>query len=295
MPTAGALLAEAASRLAARGVGSPRLDAEVLLAGAMGISRASLIALRDDSVPHEAASRFADLVSRREERVPVAYLLGVKEFWSREFEVNEDVLIPRPDTEWIVGESLRALTDREGPLIVDVGTGAGPIAVSLALERPDAEIHATDISAAALAVARRNAAKHGVADRIRFHTGDLLEPILALGLEGRVDLIASNPPYVALCEPVDLEVIRWEPRIAVYAGESGTEVIARLIPQAARALAPGGCLVMEITRGREPFIRELLSSGRMFTDVAVREDYAGLPRILTARKAGPDDEEGRRS
>ena len=287
MPTVGELIDRAVARLAARGIGSPRLDAEILLAQVMGLSRASILASRGETVPLEAEAKFERLVARREQRVPVAYLLGVKEFWSLEFEINEDVLIPRPDTEWVVSESLRLLQPApcDPPLLVaDVGTGAGPIAVSLAHERQDILVHATDISGAALEVARRNARRHGVASRICFHAGDLLEPIFDLGLAGRIALVASNPPYVGDAERVDPEVIRWEPRVAVFGGEAGGEVIARLVPQAAKALAPGGWLVMEITCGREGFVRDLLAEGGVWTDVGMREDYSGLPRILTARR-----------
>ena len=296
MASVGDLLDDGAARLAARRVGSCRLDAELLLAAAAGISRSSLLARRAEPVPGGVRERFEAYLARREEREPIAYILGVKEFWSLDFEVNHDVLVPRPDTEWVVHETLRVLGVRdekagEGPppsppIVVDVGTGAGPIAVAIARERPDAVVHATDVSVKALEVARRNAARHGVGNRIRFHQGDLLDPILTAGLEGRIDVVASNPPYVAELETVDPEVLRWEPRRAVFAGATGSEVIERLLPQAARALAPEGWLVMEIASGGKSTLLDLLDRAGGWGSVQVREDYARLPRVVTARRWG---------
>ncbi len=323
MPRIIGLLDRAAVRLAQRGCASARLDAEVLLSHALGIGRAALVARREESLPAAAIVAFEAMLARREARVPVAYLVGIKEFWSLEFEVNESVLIPRPETEIVVEEALRLLgqhgtarppevrcvggitqnVSRQSgslapgapprltpPVVVDVGTGAGPIVVALARERPDAILHATDISRAALEIARRNAGRHGVAGRIRFHGGDLLSPVLGAGLAGRIDLVASNPPYVGYSESVDEDVRLWEPREAVYGGAGGAEVIERLVPQAARALAPDAWLVMEIAPAREASVRRLLAEGGVWRDVSVRSDLAGLPRVVTARRAGREVE-----
>jgi release factor glutamine methyltransferase len=293
MPTIGHHLEAAAPRLASRGIQSPRLDAELLLASVLGLTRAGLLARRSESLPEEAASRYEALLVRREARVPVAYLVGVKEFWSLDFEVDASVLIPRPETEVLVEEALRLLP---GPaatsgllLAADVGTGAGPIAVALAHERPDLTVHATEISDQALGTARRNATRHGVAERIRFHLGDLLEPLLDAGLDGAFDLVASNPPYVGFSEDVDVEVRDWEPARAVFAGRSGGEIIERLIPQAARALRTGGNLLIEIAPAQETPARGHLvrGAGALFwTEVRTLHDLAGLPRVIAARRTG---------
>lgn len=292
MSTIGSLLQDAAARLASRGIASAHLDADLLLGGVLGLTRASLLARRDETVSGEAAAKYEGLLLRREARVPVAYLVGVKEFWSLDFEVNASVLIPRPETELIVEEGLRLLASRPPgaapPLAADVGTGAGPIAIALARERRDLTVHATDVSGEALAVAGRNAQRHGVASSVRFHQGDLLSPLLAADLAGRFDIVASNPPYVGYSEEVEEDVLRWEPRDAVFAGAEGGEVIERLIPQAARALLPGGHLVMEIGPAREAFVRRQLASGAgslFWSGVRVLADLAGRARAVCARRS----------
>ena len=289
MPTVGAILEEASRRFELRGISSPRLDAEVLLGWALGLDRARLLAHTDEPVDAGAVERFGLMSGLRESRKPVAYILGRKEFWSMELEVNEDVLVPRPETELVVEKSLELLgaapSSSPSPILVDVGTGAGPIALALAHEVRSAEIHATDVSAAALEVARRNASSLGPSSRIRFHLGDLLEPILDAGPPGRIDLVVSNPPYVGIGEQVDEEVRLWEPPAAVYGGASGLEVIERLVPQASRALAPGGHLVLEVSRERVAGLREIIEGAGMWEDFQVSDDLAGLPRVATARRA----------
>jgi len=290
MPTIGRLIDDAASRLASAGIASARLDAEVLLARVLGCGRASLLARRDQDAGEEVERAFRPLVARRLEKVPVAYLTGTKEFWSLDFEVGPHVLVPRPETELLVEEGIRRLGGPAGrPRIADVGTGAGPIAVALAHEIGAAQVHAIDNSPGALDVARRNAARHGVAARIAFHLGDLLAPVLEAGMAGSFDLVVSNPPYVGFSEPVDDDVRLWEPRDAVYGGRVGDEVIERLIPQAARALRPGGSLLFEISPAREAFARRSLASGAgavFWTEPCTLADLAGLPRVVAARRTG---------
>lgn len=278
------VLSSASERLAARGIGSARLDAELLLAHALGLDRAGLAARMDDPLGPAEAAGVEALLARREDRVPLAYITGVREFWSLEFEVDERVLIPRPETEHVVEHALRLLRGCRRSVVADVGTGAGPIAVALAREAPDAEIHAIDISTGALEVARRNAERHGVAERIRFHHGDVLGPVLEAGMAGAFDLVASNPPYVGRSESVQEEVLRWEPAEAVFAGDDGAEVIRRLVLQAAGALRPGGHLVMETALARLGGVRGLLAGAGGWEDVSDFPDLAGLPRIVTARR-----------
>ena len=194
MTAAAALVKDAAATLAAAGVPAPEWDAERLLRHVLGWDRAALVANPDRVVPEPEAERFRALVRRRASREPLQYILGTQAFWKHEFLVTPAVLIPRPETELLVETSLELLKDVERPLIVDVGTGSGCIALSLAAERPDAEVHAIDISAPALAVARENARRLGLEGRVAFHHGDLLEPVAHLA--GRIDLVVSNPPYV---------------------------------------------------------------------------------------------------
>jgi release factor glutamine methyltransferase len=259
----------------------------VLLAHVLGIDRARIGARLEERLDPARADRYDRLVAKRADRVPLAYLTGYREFWSLDLEVTPEVLIPRPETEHVVERSLELLRGAARPVIADVGTGAGPIAVALARELPGAEVHAIDLSPGALEVCRRNAERHGVAERMRFHAGDALDPLLREGLAGRIDLVASNPPYVARGESVQEEVRRWEPALAVFAGEAGDEVIARLVPQAAEALRPGGGLVVEISLPRLERVREILDAGGCWAEVTVTPDLAGLPRVVSARRRMP--------
>ncbi len=293
--TVAGLLAEAQVRLAACGIDSARLDAEVLLGHALGIERGRLAAMLATgggaTVDEPAAADFRELVRRRTSREPVAYITGRREFWSLDLEVTPAVLIPRPETELLVEESLAALAlcapafggRVSGPRVADVGTGSGAVAVALAVERPDAFITATDVSREALEVARRNARRHGCGARIGLVQADLLE-----GVPGPFDVVVSNPPYVAPDERALLmpEVERYEPALALFGGPDGMEVIGRLVAQAADRLAPGGWLLVEIASPRGARSVEMVRGSGVWEDVAVRDDYAGLPRVVKARRPG---------
>jgi release factor glutamine methyltransferase len=271
-------LAEAAAQLTAAGVDKPRLTAELLLAHALGRERSYLYAHPEENLANAAATAFTGLVRRRAEGTPLQYLTGVQEFHGRSFAVSPAVLIPRPETELVVAAALDLLPPDAATRIVDVGTGSGCIAVTLALERPSATLVATDISAAALAVARGNAAALGA--RVEFVQTDLLA-----AAPGRFDLIVSNPPYIADGDWTGLqrEVRDYEPRTALLAGPTGAEVYTRLIPQAHAALSPGGWLVLELGYDSAPAVRALLAPG--WTAVATRRDEQGWDRVLTALKA----------
>ncbi|MDY0166934.1 MAG: peptide chain release factor N(5)-glutamine methyltransferase [Thermoguttaceae bacterium] len=285
--TIGRLLQWTTEYLPSHGSESPRLDAEVLLAHALSRPRIALYTAFDEVPPDDARGVFRDLVRRRAEGVPVAYLVGYREFYSLRFEVTSDVLIPRPETEHLVVALLDlARTHSEVPPleICDVGTGSGIIAVCAAKHLPGARVLATDRSAAALAVARANARSHGVADRIAFAEGDLLNGVAA---GPRFDFIVSNPPYVATAEFDRLarDVREHEPRKALLAGDRGTEVIERLVPQAAERLKPGGHLLIEIS----PMIHDAVC-GILRAVPGLRlgntiKDLARLPRVVHACKA----------
>jgi release factor glutamine methyltransferase len=285
--TIGRLLAWTTDYLKRQGAESPRLDAEVLLAAVRGCRRIELYTAFDQTADVATREKFRELVRRRAEGTPVAYLVGRKEFYSLSFLVTPDVLIPRPETELLVVRLLDLAKERgtggEPISIADIGTGSGIIAVCAARSLPKARVIAIDVSPAAIAVARENAAAHGVAERIEWFESDLLSGVPA---ERRFDFVASNPPYVSSAEFAKLPatVKDFEPHQALEAGPRGTEVIERLIPAAAERLLPGGWLLMEISPMIEPTVRTLLEAVAAFEAGPTIKDLAGLPRIVQASK-----------
>ena len=279
------ILAESTAQLASCGIQTSRLDAEVLLAHVLGVSRTSLYARLKTPLSQAAAEHFGQLVNRRAGREPLQYITGLQEFWSLEFGVDERVLIPRPETELVVEVALTLLRDtRPLPLrLLDIGTGSGCLAVSLATEIPHAKVWATDISAEALAVAQANASRHGVADRIVFVQTDLWPP-RTTNLAG-FDLIVSNPPYIARSELSKLsglqpEVQDWEPRLALDGGPDGLDFYRRLLQDCSRQLCPGGWLVMEISAEQRDAVLRLIASQNTLAQFFCRNDYAGHPRVI---------------
>jgi release factor glutamine methyltransferase len=246
------------------------LDVDVLARHVLGWSRAKLLTSGRDPVPAGFEDRFAAALTRREAYEPVAYITGVREFWTRDFEVNRNVLIPRPETELIV-EAVIEL-DHKRPRILDVGTGSGCLAVTLAAELPDAQVVATDVSADALAVARRNAERHGVSARVTFVLTNLLD-----GLPGAFDVIVSNPPYVARASELPPDVIQYEPHTALYGGEDGLEAICVLISEARAHLAAGGLFVVEFGFGQADQVRALAESAG-WKHIEIRKDLQGIER-----------------
>jgi release factor glutamine methyltransferase len=277
-------LASAISRLTAANVPSPRLNAELLLMFTLECDRAYLHAHPEAKLSADEQHRYDQALAQRERGVPAQYITGHQEFWGMDFLVTPAVLIPRPETEHVI-ETVRDLvrvgrapSPTDSLRIVDVGTGSGCIALALAKELPNLEISATEISPAALEIARANAARLQLAARVQFHQTDLLQ-----GLEsGGFDFVVSNPPYVGESEEeqVQLEVRKHEPRNAVFGGATGLEVIERLIPQACRALKPSGWLVMEISGTIAERVLELLAG---WNDVQVVNDLQGIPRVISAR------------
>jgi release factor glutamine methyltransferase len=273
-------------------VPSYTLAAELLLLHVLGRDRTWLYSQPEEVIPGLDAHRFISLILRRAEGEPTQYLTGKQEFWGLEFEVTPDVLIPRPETEHVIEVTLDRLAVQEiragrkqtltgdGLNIVDVGTGSGCIAVALAKELPGARIVATDISEAALAVARRNAARYAFANNIIFLQHNLLS-----GMAAEYELIVSNPPYVGRKEKETLmrEVRDHEPELALYGGEEGYELYAELIAQAARSVVPGGLLVLELGHNSLPAVQPLLDLPT-WTNVAVTKDLAGIDRIIAAER-----------
>jgi release factor glutamine methyltransferase len=252
------------------------IDAEVLARHALGWDRAALITHGHEPPPDGFDPSFARLVERRVRREPVAQIVGHREFWGLEFEVTRDVLVPRPETELVVETAVELARSRGIRRIVDVGTGSGCIAVSLAVSLPDASLVATDTSAAALAVARRNARRHGVDSRITFVEGDLLA-----GVQDPADLIVTNPPYVPAGDLDSLppEVAQYEPHQALLAGEDGLQAIARLLDEATAHLAPEGRLVVEFGFGQASRITALAGAAGWRID-AMRADLQQIPRVV---------------
>ncbi len=269
------------------GMESPALDAEVLLSHVTGLNRAGLYREWERRLSEEEAARFFTLVERRTFGEPVAYLTGHKEFMGLDFVVNPHVLIPRPETELLVETALRLLPP--APFIIEVGTGSGAITVSLACLIPDAVVYATDLSAEALAVARVNAAKYGVAGRVSFYHGDLMEPLADCIPAGGADLIAANLPYIAREDLPGLprEVRLFEPTLALDGGTGGLALYRRLLPAAAGFLRQGGFLLMEIgyNQGREltALLKKDQSPVGNFWEVTILKDLSGLDRLVVAK------------
>jgi release factor glutamine methyltransferase len=295
-------LREAFAELRAAAVPSHTLAAELLLLHVLSRDRTWIYAHPEGEISAADAERYFALIRRRAGGEPTQHLTGKQEFWGLEFEVTPNVLIPRPETEHVIEVALDRLAVREiraghpqkndgaGLWIADVGTGSGCIAIALAKELPAAAIYATDISSAALAVARRNTIRHNVADRIHFLECNLLDGLLGSPLATRHspllgDVIVSNPPYIGKREAATLmrEVREHEPEIALYGGEEGYEIYADLIAQAASHLKPGGILVLELGHNSLPAVQPLLDAST-WTKVAVTNDLAGIPRVLAAER-----------
>jgi len=279
--TVGRLLGWTTEWLTGKGSEAPRLEAEVLLAHVRGCQRIALYTAFDTPVAEAERGRFRELVKRRGEGEPVAYLVGSREFFSLPFRVTPAVLVPRPETEGLVIRVLDLCRPQSAPRIVDVGTGSGVIAITLAKHLPQAKITATDISPAALAVARDNAGRHGVADRIEFLECDLLDHPQAAG---PWDVMVSNPPYVREDEFESLprDVRLHEPKAALVSGPSGVEIIERLAALATERLVPGGWLLCEI--GPAAAAEAVLAKQAGLTAEPTIADFAGLPRIVQARR-----------
>lgn len=282
--------------LSSAAVGSPRLTAETLLMFVLSCDRTQIFAHPERVLTADEKSRFEAALAERTRGVPTQYITGRQEFWGMDLIVSPAVLIPRPETEHVVEavlELIRTFRSQSGlspglaspgvssPRIVDVGTGSGCIALALAKELPDAEIHAVDTSSSALGIARANAERHGLQNRVRFQESDLLDAFPHD--TARFDFVVSNPPYVSEIDKESLprEVRGFEPHAALFAGPNGLDVIERLIPRAQRALKCGGWLVMEIGQGQDAALRELLSRWRA---LRFMPDLQGIPRAVAAQR-----------
>ncbi len=272
---AGDVLQDARARLASVSQ-YPRRDAELILAHVLRCDQIALLTYPERLLSPEEADQFEDLLRRRLAREPVQYLIGTQEFFCLLFEVSPDVLIPRPETEHLVEAVLEHFGPEADARIIDVGTGSGAIAVTLAHLLPRSRVTALDISCTALAVAGHNAQRHGVMDRVTLLQSDLLASVASR----EFDVVVSNPPYIAQGEVLEPQVSDYEPHSALYAGPTGLEIYERLIPQARRVLKPRGWLVLEIGYGQRPALLKLLKD---WTVVTVHDDLRGIPRVILAQ------------
>lgn len=274
------LLAWTTDFLEKKGLDTPLLDAQLLLAHALGCPKIQLYVRHDEEPPEAVRTAFRETIKKRAEGTPVAYLVGYREFYSLPFTVSPAVLIPRPETETLVMEALRLLKPLAEPRVLDLCTGSGCVAVTLAKQHKTARVTATDIRAEALAVAAQNAERHGVADRVVFVEGDLLAPIAGQTF----DVIVSNPPYIAHSEfpALDVGVRDYEPRVALDGGADGLDFYRRLAADVPASLAPGGTVLVEIGPTQAEAVRALfaaqLGTGKTF------KDQAGRPRVVSSFK-----------
>lgn len=264
----------AAQRLAP--LASARRDAELLLLHILQHDRAWLLTHPEAEITPEQLARFQAALDRRASHEPIQYITGRQEFFGLTLRVTPDVLIPRPETEHLVEAALDRIPANSPARILDVGTGSGAIALAIAAHRPHAAVTAVDTSPAALAIARENASALHLADRIRFVESDLLSAIPSESF----DLILSNPPYVPANEPLEPQVLHFEPHQALFAGKSGLDIYRRLIPQAQKSLAPNGWLLMEIGHGQQESLAQLLARSQ---NLAFVPDLQGIPRVVIAQ------------
>jgi len=275
-------LIAAREQLVAAGVAADEaaIDVDLYARTILGWDRARLISEQQAPAPVELEPRFSEWIARRARREPSAYIVGIQEFWGLDFIVTPAVLIPRPETEFVVEESLTLIRALAAPRLADIGTGSGCIAVSLAHELPQAHLVASDVSAEALDVARRNAERHGVADRIEFVAASYLG-----GVPGDFDLIAANPPYVRDGDKPALAAdVRYEPDVALFGGSRGLRDIEGVLDTAVVKLRPRGWLVMEFGFGQEDDVRGMIAQRPKLRLDRIREDLQGIPRTVIIQR-----------
>jgi release factor glutamine methyltransferase len=269
---------------ARKGIEQPRLEAEILLASVLGWERIQLYARFGDAVPADRLAAFREVVKRRGSREPAQYILGHTEFCGLAFKCDRRALIPRPESEIIIEQTILLAGELPEPVIVDVGTGSGNLAVTAAVQLPQAHVVACDVSGDALSLAHENAEHHQVLDRVAFHCGDF-EQVLA-GVAGRVDVAMANPPYVTDADFASLapELREHEPRIALVSGPEGTEVVTRLLDYAPTLLKPGGHLIMELGAGQSPRVKAMLAERPALGLVRFEKDFQGVERVAVTRR-----------
>ncbi len=283
MSTLREILVETEGVLSRAGVDSPRLSAELMAAQALGLSRTQVLLDLNRVLSPDEARAIRTLAARRGQGEPAAYILGQREFYGLDFSVSPDTLIPRPETETLIEAALSAFSSCDSLRFLDMGTGSGTLAVTLAHLFPEAQGLAMDLCPRALGVARENARRHGVADRLAFVRADFSRPLVRPGL---LDLVVANPPYLSEAEfgEISPEVSGFEPRQALVAGPRGDECLEGLIPLAGQALAPGGLLLLEFGWTQGPRALEIIARSGLFVSAEVRRDMAGLDRMAWAKR-----------
>lgn len=278
----------AAEYLHSHNIPDPRLEAEYILAYVLNCKRLDLYLNFDKPLHRGELEAFRDLARRRVRREPSQYIIGEQEFRSLTLKVTQDVLIPRPETELIVEEAIKTLTRSpiERPVIIDLCTGGGCIAISAVKEFPGCRVYALDLSENALEVARENAGRYGLADKITFLKGDLFEPVKDLGLEGKVSMILSNPPYIpdGELDKLQPEIRYYEPIVALDGGEDGLDFYRRIIAESPLYLHGGGYVILEIGYGQAKGISCLLNDSGFYKDIEIKKDLAGIERVIKARR-----------
>ena len=275
-------LSTARARLVAAGLkpDEAAVDVDVYARTILGWDEATLLANLREPTPQPLEPRFSEWVARRERREPTAYIVGTREFWGRAFLVTPAVLVPRPETEFIVEEAMPLVRDRDAPRIADIGTGSGILAVTLAAELPAATVIATDLSGAALHVARANAERHGVAERVTFVNTSYLD-----GADGVFDLVVANPPYVRDGDkPALSRDVRHEPDVALFGGPDGLRDVSGVLDAAVAKVRPGGWFVMEFGYGQEDDVRRLVKERPALRVDHVRDDLQGIARTAVMQR-----------
>ncbi|MCC7541879.1 MAG: peptide chain release factor N(5)-glutamine methyltransferase [Deltaproteobacteria bacterium] len=271
--------------LAARGIESARLEADLLLAHVLGTDRMSLYLDRDRPLSADELRRYREVVARRRKREPIAYILGEREFYGLPLVVDRRVLVPRPDTETLVERALELLASSQSPRVLDLGTGSGAIAIAIAVTRPDVRVDAVDASSDALEIASKNASRHAVGERVRLLHGDLFAPVAG---EDPYDLVVSNPPYIAEPELATLpaDVRDHEPHLALVegAGVDGLGMYRRIARDVGARLVAGGHVAVEVGAGQSAAVATIFADVAL-ADVAVRRDLGGIERVVSARRA----------
>ncbi len=270
-----------------------KIDAEYLLSHILKYKRQKLYLNSEKQLTNMEINTFKGFIQRRSKREPIQYIIGEEEFRGLIFKVTRDVLIPRPETELVVEEAVKIIEGQRAKgkgqkiNIIDLCTGSGCIAVSAAKESPDSKIYATDISEKALSVAKENAERNDVENKITFLQGSFFEPLKNLGLEEKIDIILSNPPYVSKkdMEKLQPEIKEYEPHLALYAGEDGLDSYRKIIPEAFAYLKKGGCLILEIGYGQAEGVKELFAHYPAYDKIEIIKDLSGIERVVEAKKA----------
>lgn len=278
-------LAQAMAILRRAQVDTSQLDAEVLMAHALGVPRVHVISYPGQRLRHDVAHRFEEMIARRAKREPLAYITDEKEFWGLSFDVTPAALIPRPETETLVEAALSSLKGRANPLVADIGAGSGCVAIAIVIELPDAVVYATEVSSDAAALARRNALKHQVEIRVAVLEGDLFGPI-SEDLRGKLDAVVSNPPYIPSAEMDFLqpEIANYEPRGALDGGPDGMEYHRRILTAARDWLRPGGLVHLEVGVGQAEKVTAYARE-QGYAQLRITSDLAGIGRVVSGEHA----------